>query len=106
MPPENEAQTAREALDALDRALAGKPHKDDPDFTAAMKCLAHHRDALTAQLRAAGTGEAGEIRTRLGRVNAVVSAVLAGHFPIGPIPWPEIEKARQHLAEIAGEAPP
>lgn len=105
MPPDDdEARTAREALDALDRALAGKPRKDDQDFTAAMKCLARYRDALTAQLRAAGDAEAHEARARLGRVNAVVSAVLAGHFPLGPIPWPEIEKAREVLAELAEAA--
>ncbi len=95
--PSSEAQ---EALDALDKALAGKPHKDGFDFTASLKHLCAFRDALTAQFRAAGTEETHQVRERLARVNAIVSTVMAGHFPLGPIPWPEIETAREHLAEI------
>jgi hypothetical protein len=92
---------ARQALDALDKALRAKPHKDDEDFTAAIKHLSRYRDALTAQFRAAGNEETHEVRARLTRVNAIISTVMAGHFPLGPIPWPEIEKARGALAEIA-----
>ena len=92
------------ALDALDAVIAGKPRKSGHEFTAATKHLARFRDELVAQHRAAGDGDSHDVRAQLTQVNAVISAVLAGHFPIGPIPWPEIEKARETFAEVvAGE---
>ena len=100
-PASDPAFEAAKALGALDRALASKPDKDGHDFTASLKHLSRYRDALTAQFRAAGTDETGAVRARLARVNAIISTVMAGHFPLGPIPWPEIEQARQHRAEIA-----
>lgn len=97
MPRNREAQ---EALAALDRALAGRPNKDDQDLTASLKHLCAYRDALTADFRAAGT-DGHAVRQRLSGVNAIISTVLAGHFPLGPIPWPEIEHARAKLADLA-----
>ena len=101
MPPSKEAQ---DALDALDKALAGKPHKDGHDFTASLKHLCAYRDALTAEFRAAGTTETHAVRQRLAGVNAIISTVLAGHFPLGPIPWPEIEHARETLVKLTPAA--
>jgi len=95
-----DANNAHEALAALDRALAHKPDKDDDDFTASLKHLSAFRDALTAKFRAAGNDETRDVRAHLARVNAIISIVMAGHFPLGAIPWPEIEQARQHLAEV------
>ena len=92
------------ALDALDAAIANRPQKSGYDFTAATKHLARFRDELIARHRAAGDETSHEVRAQLTRVNAVISTVLAGHFPIGPIPWPEIEQAREMFAEVvAGE---
>ena len=103
MPRSESQSTAKTALDALDAVIADKPRKSGHDFTAATKHLARFRDELIARHRAAGDEERHEVRAQLTRVNAVISTVLAGHFPIGPIPWPEIEKARAMLAEIVGE---
>ena len=104
--PRSEGQGAspgagKAALDALDAVIAGKPRKSGHDFTAATKHLARFRDELVARHRAAGDEASHAVRAQLTRVNAVISAVLAGHFPIGPIPWPEIEKARNMFAEVA-----
>lgn len=96
MPPSE----ARASLEALDKVIADKPHKVGHDFTATTKHLCAFRDELVAQFRAAGDEEAHSVRERLSRVNAVISTVLAGHFPLGPIPWSEIETARGQLAEI------
>lgn len=103
MPPSEARGEGKASLDALDKVIADKPHKVGHDFTAATKHLCAFRDALTVQFRAAGD-ETHEVRERLARVNAVISTVLAGHFPLGPIPWPEIEKARSQLAEIVAGA--
>ena len=84
---------AREALVSLDKAIAHKPRKDDADFAAALEHLCRLRDVLLAQARQ-GTAS----RERLGQVNALISVVLAGHFPLGSVPWPEVERARGLLA--------
>ena len=95
MPPSE----AKASLDAFDKVLADKPHKSDRDFTVLTEHLCAFRDELIGQFRAAGDEETRPVRERLSRINAVISTVLAGHFPLGPIPWPEIEKAREHLRE-------
>lgn len=84
---------AREALASLDKAIAHKPRKDDADFAAALEHLCKLRDVLLAE----GRQRAGS-RERLGQVNALISVVLAGHFPLGTVPWPEVERARGVLA--------
>lgn len=88
------------ALAALDRALAAKPKKDGPAFTATTEHLCTMRDRMIAALR----GDFGADDSRLQRLNAIISTSLAGHFPLGNIPWPEIEHARGALAELIGEA--
>ena len=99
MPP-SEAQAS---LEALDKCIADKPHKVGHDFTAATKHLCAYRDELIARHRAAGDEGAHQVRAELERVNAVISTVLAGQFPLGPIPWDEIETARAQLAEIVAD---
>jgi hypothetical protein len=91
------------ALAALDRALAARPHGDGDAFSEATRHLCVVRDRL-AQARVTTP----ETRWRLERINAVISVVLAGHFPLGAVPWGELEKARDWLAEIVviGETMP
>ena len=93
-------EQGRASLDALDKVVAGKPHKIGHDFSAATRHLCAFRDTLIGQFRAAGDEETHQVRERLARVNAVISTVLAGHFPRGPIPWAEIEKAREQLRDV------
>ncbi len=85
---------AREALASLDKAIAHKPRKDDADFAAALEHLCKLRDLLLAEVRQGKEAS----RVRLGQVNALVSVVLAGHFPLGSVPWAEVERARGLLA--------
>lgn len=86
------------ALDAVDRALRKQPHKADQEFSAATEHLAALRDAMIDRQRRDGATP--ESRLRLEHVNAVISVVLAGHFPLGEIPWDEVRKARDWLAEV------
>ena len=88
----------QQALDALDRALAGRPHKDDHAFAAAMDHLCVMRDRMTAQLRTGGSPP--ETRRRLEHLNSVLTVVLGGYFPLGQIPWDEVEKARGWLRDL------
>jgi hypothetical protein len=34
-------------------------------------------------------------------VNAAISVIVGGQFPLGSVPWPEIEKVRNDLATLA-----
>jgi len=94
------------ALAAIDRALQHRPEKDGTDFSTAAKQLARLRDTMIASHRAAPPSAAA--RERLTRLNAILSVVTGGHFPLGSIPWHEIELARGWLAELlaADRSPP
>ena len=99
---------AQAALEELDRALAARPHAEGHTFSEAAVKLCLLRDQLAAGQRQAGA--TARTRQRLEHVNAVISVVLAGHFPLGSVPWPELEKARAWLADLvsdggAGERP-
>ncbi|MBN9563868.1 MAG: hypothetical protein J0H14_24560 [Alphaproteobacteria bacterium] len=89
------------ALAAIDRALEHRPEKDGHDFADAAQHLAMLRDAMTARYGDAPPPPVS--RERLARLNAILSVVLGGHFPLGSIPWHEIELARGWLADLLGE---
>ncbi len=76
------------ALAALDTILAQEPEPDQDLFSKCLHCLSVFRNTLVE------TGE----RTHLERVNAVISVVMAGHFPLGKLPWDEMHRARGWLA--------
>lgn len=83
------------ALAMLDRLLAERPHRSGHDFSETTRCLTAYRDELIAQVRA------GHLERRLlEEINAVLSVVVGGHFPLGPVPWTHIEQARDRLAGL------
>lgn len=88
-------QEGQAALAALDRALAKRPERDGQAFSEMTEHLCAMRDSLIT-LRRAGQGSP----DRLERLNAVISTALAGHFPLGNAPWPEIEQARGVLRAL------
>lgn len=83
------------ALEALDRALAQKPTRDGTAFSETTEHLCRMRDLMISRRRD-GSGDQGKLE----RLNAVISSALAGHFPLGPTPWPEVDKAREELRSI------
>lgn len=86
------------ALRAVDAVLADKPDKVGHDFAAAEHAVALYRDALVGVWRASRSES--DLQ-RLMRVNSVLSVVVGGHFPLGGVPWPHLQKARDWLAELA-----
>ncbi len=84
----------RQALEAFDRILAHRPDRDGEAFSALTSHLCHMRDQLIASRRE-GADDA-----KLGRLNAIISLALAGHFPLGNTPWPAIEQARGALIAL------
>jgi formate dehydrogenase major subunit len=85
---------AGEAMRLLDKIMAEKPEKNGHDFSAAVRCLVMLRDALAAEHGA---------RERLDSVNAIISSVLGGQYPMEAMPWPSVDAARQRLAVIVRE---
>lgn len=88
------------ALALIEKLLAERPEKVGQDFSAATRCLVALRDRLVAAVREHGTPQE---RMRLDVVNRVLSAVQAGHFPLGGVPWKHIEAARDQLRELLHE---
>jgi len=86
------------ALQALDQALAAKPKKDGHAFAQTTEHLCTMRDILIGEHR-----ERARDDNALERLNAIISTSLAGHFPLGNIPWPEIEHARSTLEKLVAE---
>jgi formate dehydrogenase major subunit len=91
----------KDALEEVDLLLAEKPDRVGEDFSATTRCLCGFRDELIAAFRAAPTPAN---RRRLEQANAVLSVIVGGHYPLGPVPWPEIEQAREMLARIGHNA--
>ena len=88
----------RRALDALDKVLEKKPHKDEHALSAATEGLCTWRDSLAAEKRRGGASP--ETQDRLTQLNSIISVVVGSHFPLGDTPWEELEKARDWLAKL------
>jgi hypothetical protein len=91
----------RDAIAAIDQVLADRPDKVGHDFSAATRHLAAWRDVLAQRWRHSA---AESDRRALERVNAGLSVIVGGQFPLGQVPWPEIEKLRQDLSDLANAA--
>ena len=89
---------AEGALGAIDKLLRDKPEKVGHDFSEATRLLCVWRDRLIERWRQA---HAEDDRRDLERVNAAISVVVGGQFPLGNVPWPEIEKVRNDLADLS-----
>ena len=86
---------AAEALRYLDDILAAEPRADQHLFSCCIQALTRLRDGLAdAQAREGGT------RPSLQHVNAIISVVMAGQFPLGKLPWQELHTARSWLAAV------
>jgi hypothetical protein len=92
---------ARRALEELHRAMVNRPRTDGHAFSESARHLSLLRDGLARQQRRQGPTAVS--RKRLEHVNAIISVVLAGHFPLGAIPWDELDKARAWLTDITNE---
>jgi hypothetical protein len=97
--PASPGTEGRRALEQIDAVLARKPEKDDYALADATQMLCTFRDALIEQAHRGGEVE----RTRLRRANAVLSIVVATHFPSGGIPWEPLVGARRALADLLSE---
>ena len=95
-----DADKGWEALEQIDRALAGRPVRDPQALTGAMQCLTAFRDHCVERCRAE---DGPRHRGPLERVNAVISIVTAGEFPIGEMPWDDLATAQSWLEAVLRE---
>jgi hypothetical protein len=98
MPAEPPESHGHQALALLDRILSQAPDPDASLFSPCTISLVALREAMIAERRR--TGYTAEQNRRLEHVNAIISVVMAGHFPLGPIPWKELKKARAWLKDL------
>lgn len=105
-----ESQPGQRALEVLDRVLAEKPNDGTTqeerktlgdDFSETTRLICGYRDILIHAQRKAGATT--RSRNRLQRINSVLSTVLGGHFPLGDVPWQQVERARDELAALVAE---
>ena len=99
-PGEHPGERLDRALAAIDRAIAAAPERDGASLSEAVREVSAVRDAVAAQGLEAVPRGSPEARHRLDGLNAVLSMILAVHFPLGAPPWDEARKARGWLAEI------
>ncbi len=90
------------SVEALGRAIAARPRRDGQAFTEATRPMCAYRDELRHALRAAPDDLA--IRRRLKAANLAVTLMLTGHFPLGDMPWDQIEVLRDHLETMRRDA--
>ncbi len=102
-----EPRPGERALAALDRVLAEQPDPSTTrgerktmgeDFSEATRLLCGYRDVLIQAQRKQGATL--QSANRLQELNGVLSAVIGGHYPLGDIPWPQVEQARETLAGL------
>jgi hypothetical protein len=97
----------RDAVAKLDYLLRNHPADTSDELTEAVRCAVAVRDRMIERRRLGAQDPAESERLR--QVNAVISAIVAGEFPLMGIRWKRIEGARDLLrnilaAEEAGRA--
>lgn len=95
------ARDGEAALRAIDKLLQDQPRKVGEDFSEAIRLVTEVRNELIDRHRRAEPDEAG--RRRLARLNAVLTVLIAGHYPLGKVPWTHIQNARHSFAAVLAE---
>jgi formate dehydrogenase major subunit len=92
---------ANDVLAAIDKLLADRPEKVGHDFSEATRRLTAWRDHCIGQWRETRTAAD---RQRLERLNAAVSVVVGGQFPLGSVKWEIVERMRRDLERFASSS--
>jgi len=97
------ASECRAAIAALDCLLEKHPQNLERALIEGTQCLVALRGRLTSMSRLAPHDRIW--RDQLAQVNAVLSVLMAGHYPIEGVRWDCIKQARDALAAFhTGEA--
>lgn len=96
------ASEGARAVELIDAALARRPAKDDSALAAAVEAICRYRQEMLGRRDAGAWHDADD--GALATLNGVLSLVLAVQFPLGAVPWHELEGARTALAGLVGRA--
>jgi hypothetical protein len=88
----------RKALDALEHALEDRPDRLYEDMATTVRCLVGLRGTLIAE-RQKAPGDL-VVRDRLDRVNAILSVVVGGEYPLVGVRENRIRQAREELDQL------
>ena len=97
------AGECRAAVSALDRLLEKHPENLEGALVEATRCLVALRGRLTSMSREAPHDRTW--RDQLAQVNAVLSVLMAGHYPIEGVRWDCIKQARDALVAFSTGEP-
>ncbi|GAA0575871.1 hypothetical protein [Caenispirillum bisanense] len=90
----------RSALGSLDRILEEKPERHHDEVLEAVRCMVTMRDAIIARRRGGG-----DVDDELEQVNAVLSVLTAGSFPVVGLRHERLARARDLLACLMEKEP-
>jgi hypothetical protein len=98
---DNIRQCCRVAVEKLDYLLRNHPAEMAEELSDAVRCVVAVRDSIIEHRDRAGRTALND--SQLQRVNAVVSAIVAGEFPLMGVRWKRIEGARDLLRKVLAE---
>ncbi len=90
-----------EAVAKLDYLLRNHPAETGEELTDAVRCTVKLRDKMIERRRRGEHDPA--LERRLRQVNSIISAIVAGEFPLMGIRWQRIEGARDLLKRVLSE---
>ena len=90
------------ALETLDRVLEEKPEQHHEEVVGVLRFLVAMRDHLILERR--GRGPSPDLDEHLDHVNAVVSVMTSGSFPVVGLKHDRLKQARDLMAGIIGAA--
>lgn len=91
----------QEAVAKLDYLLRNHPAEMAEELSDAVRCVVALRDSMIEHRDRAGRSS--EQDSQLQKVNAVISAIVAGEFPLIGVRWKRIEGARDLLKQVLAE---
>jgi hypothetical protein len=95
-------ELCRHAVSMLDSLLEEHPENLEKQIGEATRCVVRLRNDVSAVLRAADESQVWD--GYLLHANAVLSVLMAGHYPIEGIRWDCINEARDALSRLLTES--
>ncbi|HET6466774.1 MAG TPA: hypothetical protein VFG43_00195 [Geminicoccaceae bacterium] len=86
------------AVAALDRVIDERPAEEHEYLVEAVRCLNRLRDRMIERRRAGDTSR--HLRDRLDRINAILSVVVGGQYPLVGVRWERVQHARDTLRQL------
>ena len=94
-------ECCRDAVGKFDYLLRNHPAEIAEELGDAVHCVVALRDSMIEHRHRAGA--TAEQDGQLQKVNAVISAIVAGEFPLMGVRWKRIEGARDLLKQVLAE---